>query len=96
MDLTFLECDYIWQILTKGHDCPVPSMTENKFYATPSTLGGAKIHTIRKVSCQYFLTEISHANRGPMDMKQIKQDFSSKAWTKPMTLNRQKINNYIK
>ena len=35
------------------------------------------------VSCQYFFTKISHANRCTIYMKHIKQEFSLKTWVRP-------------
>ena len=56
-----------------------------KPFPHPSDLLGVDKDKIFKfynslVSCQYFFTEIVHANKGTIDMRHIKQHFNSKAW----------------
>ena len=57
----------------------------------PDPIGGVKGQIFKfpnnSVSCQYFFMEISHADRGTINMKHIKRDFRSKACVLTLWVN---------
>ena len=62
MNFTFPQSDYIWQLLTIGHNCPVlvdKYDCNKRFTPFPDPLGGVKSQIFKfcnnKVSCLYFL-----------------------------------------
>ena len=76
---TFLHNFYIWKLLTIGDDYPVPvDMYGSDFYPTHDPLDGVKGQIFNYATYVYIFTEMSHADRGTINMKHIKRDFWSK------------------
>ena len=55
------------------------------FIPPPDLLGGVKSQIIKFCNNSFIniFIEISHADRGTIDMKHIKRDSSLKAWVRP-------------
>ena len=54
-----------------------------KFYPDPLDWAKDQIFKFHNISVVNIFTEISDADKGPIDMKHVKQDFSLKAWVRP-------------
>ena len=74
MNFTFPQSYFIWELLTKGHDCPVPvdkhgSVQKNLPHSL-DPLGGVKYFSFAITkSVVIVFNETLHADRGTIDMK---------------------------
>ena len=91
INITFLQNYYIRHFLTIGYGYPVPvdkHDSDKILPHLPDPLGGVKGQIFKfcnySVSCQYFVTEILHADRGTISMKHIKRDFRTNALVQPL------------
>ena len=74
---------FLWnKLLAIGHDYPVlvdKHDSDKNLPPPPDPLGGVKGQILKfhfnSVSCHYFFTDISPADRGTINMKHIKGDF---------------------
>ena len=76
MNITFLQSYYISQLLTIGHDCPVPVDKHGSvnfcFTSSLWPLRWGQRSNIKINQLSIFCTEFLGAGRGTIDMKPIK------------------------